>query len=341
MGIWIRRPRPPLRTPSRRRTATAFSLQMVAVTAENACLLTQIVNMMFMTGMCFFPEKMMEAYKAETFTGEGKTLFIYFFGLMGIMMGHAASVNATMRLPTAKKAARGVCCLGNAVGWTFFIILDGQLTFNLRIPGVINDIPSALPKDGMIANLVLFAVVAGVNYLGWKEAGSPMPNTSSLVPSGILATPLKLIIVDALFWGFGSCFAPSMMMDQYLPGVMGKAGKAQDMIWVILERIGFQSLLSTITTIMTLAAVPGDADTNYRITRSYIYRNMFFLGFISRDNVIKSCTRWSFPLQVTNFFQAFGITFYAASQLGAIDLTIKKGKSALIRPPPSSQTRVP
>lgn len=280
------------------------------------------------SGMCFFPEKMMEAYKGEIFSGEGKTLFIYFFGIMGIMMAHGAMVNATMRLPTAKKAARGVCCLGNAVAWGFFIILDGQLTFNLRIPGMINDLPSAMPKDGMIANLVLFAVIAGVNYLGWKEAGSPMPNTSSLVPSGILATPLKLIIVDALFWGVGACFAPSMMMDQYLPGVMGKAGKSQEMIWVILERIGVNSLLSAITTIMTLSAVPGDADTNYRITRSYIYRNFIMLGFISRDNVIKSCTGWSFPLQVTNFVQAMGITFYAASQLGAIGITIKKGKSA-------------
>ena len=37
--------------------------------------------------MCFFPEKMMEAYKGEIFSGEGKTLFIYFFGIMGIMMG--------------------------------------------------------------------------------------------------------------------------------------------------------------------------------------------------------------------------------------------------------------
>ena len=96
--------------------------------------------------MCFFPEKMMEAYKGDTFSGDGKTLFIYFFGMMGTMIGHAAMVNATMRLPTAKKAARGVCCLGNAVAWTFFIILDGQLTFNLRIPGMINDLPSALPK---------------------------------------------------------------------------------------------------------------------------------------------------------------------------------------------------
>ena len=56
------------------------------------------------SGMCFFPEKMMEAYKAETFTGEGKTLFIYFFGMMGTMMGHLAMVNATMRLPTARMA---------------------------------------------------------------------------------------------------------------------------------------------------------------------------------------------------------------------------------------------
>ena len=38
------------------------------------------------SGMCFFPEKMMEAYKGEIFSGEGKILFIYFFGIMGIMM---------------------------------------------------------------------------------------------------------------------------------------------------------------------------------------------------------------------------------------------------------------
>ena len=228
-----------------------------------------------------------------------------------------------MRLPIAKKAS---LLPKQRRGLGFFIILDGQLTFNLRIPGMI-DLPSALPKDGMIANLATSQSSPELTtWAGRKRAHPcPTPPPSSRPASSRL---LKLIIVDALFWGFGSCFAPSMMMDQYLPGVMGKAGKAQDMIWVILERIGFQSLLSAITTIMTLAAVPGDADTNYRITRTYIYRNMFFLGFISRDNVIKSCTGWSFPLEVTNFFQMMGITFYAASQFGAIDLTIKKGKSA-------------
>ena len=40
------------------------------------------------SGMCFFPEKMMEAYKGDIL-GEGKTLFIYFFGIMGIMMAMA------------------------------------------------------------------------------------------------------------------------------------------------------------------------------------------------------------------------------------------------------------
>ena len=150
--------------------------------------------------MLFFPETMMDAYKGDIFSGDGKTLFIYMFGMMGVLLSHVAAVNATMRLPTAKKAARGVCCLGNAIAWGVFMFIDGQLTFNLRVPGIINDLPDAMPKDGMITNLVIFAIVIAVNYLGWKEAGSPMPKTANLVPSGVLATPLKLILVDGLFW---------------------------------------------------------------------------------------------------------------------------------------------
>ena len=125
--------------------------------------------------MLFFPETMMDAYKGDIFSGDGKTLFIYMFGMMGVLLSHVAAVNATMRLPTAKKAARGVCCLGNAIAWGVFMFIDGQMTFNLRVPGIINDLPDAMPKDGMITNLVIFAIVIAVNYLGWKEAGSPMP----------------------------------------------------------------------------------------------------------------------------------------------------------------------
>lgn len=278
--------------------------------------------------MLFFPETMMDAYKGDIFSGDGKTLFIYMFGMMGVLLSHVAAVNATMRLPTAKKAARGVCCLGNAIAWGVFMFIDGQITFNLRIPGIINDLPDAMPKDGMITNLVIFAIVIAVNYLGWKEAGSPMPKTANLVPSGVLATPLKLILVDGLFWGLFAFGAPAMMMEQYIPGVIGKTGKAQEMIWVQLERIGVNSLLSVMTTAMTLSAVPGDSDTNYRMTRSFLYRNFMLLGFMSRDNVIKNCTGWTMPLATTSVLQMFGITFFAASQLGALGVTIKKPKSA-------------
>ena len=55
------------------------------------------------TQACVSSPKMMEAYKGDTFSGDGKTLFIYFFGMMGTMIGHAAIVNATMGLPTAKR----------------------------------------------------------------------------------------------------------------------------------------------------------------------------------------------------------------------------------------------
>merc|ERR1711935_55319 len=313
MGISTRAPR----------TRTHLRYKMVTVTAANACLVTQIISMMLSTGMLFFPETMMDAYKGDIFSGDGKTLFIYMFGMMGVLLSHVAAVNATMRLPTAKKAARGVCCLGNAIAWGVFMFIDGQMTFNLRVPGIINDLPDAMPKDGMITNLVI-----AVNYLGWKEAGSPMPKTANLVPSGVLATPLKLILVDGLFWGLFAFGAPAMMMEQYIPGVIGKTGKAQEMIWVQLERIGVNSLLSVMTTAMTLSAVPGDSDTNYRMTRSFLYRNFMLLGFMSRDNVIKNCTGWTMPLATTSVLQMFGIAFFAASQLGALGVTIKKPKSA-------------
>jgi hypothetical protein len=53
--------------------------------------------------MLFFPETMMDAYKGDIFSGDGKTLFIYMFGMMGVLLSHVAAVNATMRLPPPRK----------------------------------------------------------------------------------------------------------------------------------------------------------------------------------------------------------------------------------------------
>tara|TARA_B110000977_G_scaffold121805_1_gene156641 strand:- start:4740 stop:5006 length:267 start_codon:yes stop_codon:yes gene_type:complete len=87
-------------------------------------------------------------------------------------------------------------------------------------------------------------------------------------------------------------------------------------------------MTSLICTVLTISAVPGDADTNYRIARSFVYRNFIFLGFISRDTVIAAATGWTFLLATVTFVQMFGITLFTAMSLGAVNITIKISKSA-------------
>ena len=53
-----------------------------------------------------------------------------------------------------------------------------------------------------------------------------------------------------------------------------------------------------------------------------------FLGFVSRDNVIRAATGWTMPLAVQSTVQAFGITLFCATQLGAVNITVRKTKSA-------------
>ena len=276
--------------------------------------------------MCFFPEKMMEAYKGAPFTGDGKTMFLYVFGMLGILMAHGAMMNATMRLDSANATARGATCLGNAIGWGIFLFIDSVMAFNLPIPGFTNALPNAMPSEGIKANLVLFSAIVAINVLGWKDAGSPKPNVA--LPQGVMALPLKILLADALFWGAGTVLAPAKMFDMYLPGVIAKSGAAKAMIWCIIERIGWSVVTSIILTVLVTSAVPGDADTNYRVARSFVYRNFMFLGFVSRDNVIRAATGWAMPLAVQNTVQMVGITLFCATQLGAVNLPVRQTKSA-------------
>jgi hypothetical protein len=241
-------------------------------------------------------------------------------------MAHGAMINATMRLDSANATARGAACLANAIGWGIFLCIDTVLAFELPVPFFTNVMPNSMPSEGIMANLVLFAAVVGINVLGWKDAGSPKPNVA--LPAGVMALPLKILLADALFWGAGCVLAPAKMFDMYLPGVIAKSGAAQPMIWLIIERVGWSVVTAIISTTLITSAVPGDADTNYRVARSFVYRNFMFLGFVSRDNVIRAATGWAMPLAVQSTVQAFGITLFCATQLGAVNVTVRKTKSA-------------
>ena len=53
------------------------------ITAYGALKANQMLGLMFALGMTMFPEKMMEGYKADTFTGSAKVMFQYFMGIFG------------------------------------------------------------------------------------------------------------------------------------------------------------------------------------------------------------------------------------------------------------------
>ena len=83
---------------------------------------------------------------------------------------------------------------------------------------------------------------------------------------------------------------------------------------------------------MTLAAVPGDADTNYRITRSYIYRNMFSSASSPGITSSRAAPGWRLPTRVTNFFQAFGDHLSRFPARRDRPPTIKKGLEVGVNP---------
>lgn len=276
------------------------------------------------TGMMFFPTKMMEGYKAGTFKGDGNTFFLFAMGIFGLSIMGAAVTNSTMMRPSASKKAQGVQCLANFMYWTMFLLSDGSKAVSGSMPKAFSG--DALPQ--IYGNLGLFAVLAVVNYMGWTSAGSPMPDTSNLVPSGALKTTLIANFVNLGFFGIGCKFFTETFIDMYVPGVVAGINKgspdAMEAIYLIMSNAGMCMLMNIVSALMVLAAEPGNADTNYRIQRAWLYTNFVYLGMLSRENVVAAATGWPQPMFVATFVQSFAVTFFSATALGAYPIKVTK-----------------
>ena len=276
------------------------------------------------TGMMFFPTKMMEGYKAGTFKGDGNTFFLFAMGIFGLSIMGNMVMNATMRLPSASKKAQGVQCLANCVYWCLFLLSDGYLALSGSMPKAFSG--DALPQ--IYGNLCIFAALAAVQFMGWKSAGSPVPDTSSIVPSGALKTPLIANFINLGFFGIGCKFFTAPFMDMYIPGVVAGINKASpdamEAIYLIMGNAGMCMCMNIATALMVCAAEPGNADTNYRIQRAFIYTNMLYLGMLSRENVVAAATGWPQPMYLTTVVQSFAVCFFSASALGAYPIKVTK-----------------
>ena len=109
----------------------------------------------------------------------------------------------------------------------------------------------------------------------------PMPDTSNLVPSGALKTTLIANFVNLGFFGIGCKFFTETFIDMYVPGVVAGINKgspdAMEAIHLIMSNAGMCMLMNIVSALMVLAAEPGNADTNYRIQRAWLYTNFVYL----------------------------------------------------------------
>ena len=90
-----------------------------------------------------------------------------------------------------------------------------------------------------------------------------------------------------------------------------------------MSNAGMCMLMNIVSALMVLAAEPGNADTNYRIQRAWLYTNFVYLGCSPGER--RRRRHWlPQPMFVATFVQSFAVTFFSATALGAYPIKVTK-----------------
>lgn len=219
------------------------------------------------------------------------------------------------------KKVRSVGCLIMGVEWAFFALSDGYALMTGAFDGAM--------KDGtgpIVANLVLFSVMAFVLLLGWKESGSVTPKLGEMVPKGRCKTPLLVALVNNAFFGLGLALFTRAFMEMYIPGILdalpgpGKRGAGEaisiPLMIVMMGNAGKTILFGSFATLAVCSI--GDEDASYKLLRGQAMHSMFYLGTFAREGVIAAAAGWPQPMRTASFFQCFAATFYMVNATMAI-----------------------
>jgi|MDSW01.1.fsa_nt_gb hypothetical protein len=270
--------------------------------------------------MNFFPEGMMDVYKTLKFGNEAQTMFYFALGIFGVQIMQHAFNCATMSTAGASPKAAGVACLANAAMWFLFAFIDG-----IRIP--LGTLPPFMPKESIMANMVIQCAIGAVNVAGWIGAGKPVALPA--LPVGSLATPMIAMMANLAFFAIGCAAFTRPFLDMFVPGVMAKFGADTcAAIELIFFNAGVMMLGNTATTMMISNAEPGTPDTNYRLLRANLYAMFFYMGKFSTEAVVNSCTGWPQPMRVSSFVSCFAVLFFAATKFGEYPITVAKTADA-------------
>jgi hypothetical protein len=302
---------------------------MATITAHGALKINQYVGMAFSTGMCFFPVKMMEGYKADTFTSSAAVAFQFFLGIMGTQIMLVSFLAASAARDQVPEAVKSVACLCFALYWAFFAIDDGTL----HVRGLL---PDAFPPEGIYANAALFAILSAVSFAGWAQAGCYLPNVNNMMPKGRPAPALLAGMANLAFFAIGCAFFAEPFVEMFLPNVLGTLPGAISTkrhpvgplegpvppIMLIVDRAG-KTMLFAILAGLAQATV-GTEDTTYRLLRAWVMQGLFYMGTFARDGVLTTATGWPSPMRVASFVQVYAVLFYMTNTMMGMPYQLEK-----------------
>jgi len=296
---------------------------MALVTAYGALKVNQFICMAFALGMCFFPVKMMDGYKADSFKGMASTCFQFFMGIMGTQILLMSFLSASAAREQVPKKVQSVGCLALAFYWAFFAVSDGSLVLR-------NKLPEAFPAEAIYANTGLFLFLSAVMLMGWVEGGKALPDFGAFTPKGRPKVAVSVGMANLAFFAIGCTFFTEPFLEMFLPGVVERLPGAVSTknhpvgplqgpappILLIIYNAGVTMLMGIFATLFMCSV--GDEDTTYRVLRAWTMHGIFYFGTLARDGVLESVTGWPSPMRVATFVQCFIALFFMADTMTKI-----------------------
>lgn len=287
----------------------------MVVAATTALKCVQYTFMLFFIGMCFFPEDMLAAYKMDLScpkkskqpcNEKNNTAFLYsIMSIMGVQMLSLVSTMSAISRKEVSIKAQSVACFVTMFVQAFFIVNDAMYV-------MADNYPASMPKEGIVANVVLFGTLMLLCYFGWKDAGGIMPNWGNIIPEGRFALPYVLGCVNLLFFGVPLTFFRASFIEMYPAAAAAAKELTPDleffMMWMF-GNVGKMICLNVISNLLIISAEPKKEDTLYRLMRASSLVYMFYLGAFSKDAIINLLMVRDDPMRTVTFVQSFAVTF--------------------------------
>jgi hypothetical protein len=306
------------------------------VSAETALKVATFVCAFFFIGMTMFPSPFMDGYGVGFFDCPTKKIkgapkcdsdfqkhfamsVLSIFGINIMLFGGVIGGQAR---PHVGAKAKSVACLLTSLMWGVFSIGDGLRTLK-------SDWPEEIEKGPIYGNVVFFAILSALAYMGWKDSGSVMPNLSvdsvKALWSSKFGKPIVAGVGLLCFYGF-----PLILISDNFVEFFGRAeqmaGFTQPvnfMLSWLFFNIGLVCLFTAVLQLSLATVDAKDETIAYRVLRSSSLIWMYSNGAWSKDAVVNHLTGFEDPMRLFQFFTNFGLVMWSVNTWAKVPISLK------------------